>query len=124
MRVVVNHQGLRDLESDLRKLGPMMVREGADLVRRNVLEGRKAAQQHARAASGPHGKKYWKRITSDMIGVMIGEYGPHDGGTPVGAGYRDGPPNTDLESSLDVMRPKLYRDVDKMLGRLFWPGAE
>jgi hypothetical protein len=123
MHINVEYQGVVDLQSDLAKIPSLATRKGAAIVKSNVAAGNKLAQRFAREKSGPHGKNYFKRITSEMTGVMTGEYGPHDGGTPVGAGWRSGPPNTDLPRSADVIGPKLVRDVGKMLDGLFWPGS-
>lgn len=117
--VRVTH-GIDDLRSDLAGIPPRMYREGSKIVRKNTRAGNKIAQGFARAASGPHGALYYKRLTAEMVGPLEGEYGPHAGGTPVGAGYRHGPPNTDLEKSMDVIGPKLAKDVGDMLDGLFW----
>jgi len=121
MRVKVDYSGTRDLESDMRKIPPALVRQGAKVVKQNVAAGQRLARQYARQKSGPHGKSYYKRITSDMTGPLSGEYGPHDGGTPVGAGWRHGAGNTDLPRSADVIGPKFADDISKVLDTLFWP---
>jgi hypothetical protein len=123
MRVSVSHT-LDDLQRDLARGPVTLVREGSALVRRNVTEGRVLAQGFAREKSGPHGKAYFKRITDEMTGPMTGEYGPHDGGIPVGAGWRHGPPNTDLPRSADLIGPKLLDDARSLLDRIFWPGGD
>ena len=121
MRVRVEYSGLRDLESDLRKAPETLAREGAKVVKQNVTAGLKLAQEYARARSGRHGKDYWKRLSADMTGPLTGEYGPHAGGTPVGAGWRHGPGNTDLPDSADVIGPKFAKSVEGLVDKIFWP---
>ena len=77
------------------------------VVERHVNEGNRIAQRLARERSGPHGANYWKRLSGEMTGALEGEYGPHDGGTPVGAGFRTDGPNLDLPNSADLIGPKL-----------------
>lgn len=124
MRVHVKYDGLKDLQRDLEKGAPTLVREGRKLVAKKVREGSGAARRIAREKSGPHGKAYYKRITSDMTGPMTGEWGPHDGGTPVGAGWRNGPGNTDLPQSADIIVPQFQKDAADLVASLFWPGAK
>jgi hypothetical protein len=121
-----------DLKSDCAKIPALFYQQGRRIIREDVADGGKTARRIARFKSGPHGSAYYKRITWDKSassfvgfggGSISGEYGPHAGGTPVGGGWRHGPPNTDLENSLDLIRPKFHRDVDSMLHSLFWPGA-
>lgn len=119
MRIRVIH-GIDDLESDLRHIAAISRVDMADTVRSNVAAGERYAKGFARQASGPHGKAYYKRITSEMTGPLAGEYGPHDGGTPVGAGYRHGAGNTDLAKSADMIGPRFARDVAKLPDRWFW----
>jgi hypothetical protein len=123
MRVSVKHH-LDDLQRDCLKVGADLVIEGNKVVAKNIREGRIQAQRFAREASGPHGARYFKRISDEMTGRMAGEYGPNDGGLPVGAGWRHGPGNHDLERSLDIIGPRFRDDVDGLLGRLFWSGGD
>jgi hypothetical protein len=117
--VHVTHS-IGDLARDMAGIPPKMVREGAKIVRKDGLAGTKLAQRYARGLSGPHGADYWKRITGESVGALAFEYGPHDGGVPVGGGWRHGTPNTELERSLDVIGPRFARDVDAMIDGLFW----
>ena len=112
-----------DLASDMRKIATSTKPTMARIVRRNVSQGEKVAQGIAKRASGPHGKAYWKRITSEMVSPLEGEYGPHGDvvGNAVGAGWRHGPPNTDLEKSLDIIGPRFAREVSDAADSLFWP---
>lgn len=100
-----------DLASDMAAIPVKFARKAPGVVKRNVTEGNKIAQGFARERSGPHGKAYWKRLSAEMTGPLTGEYGPHDGGTPVGAGYRTSAPNMDLPNSADLIAPKFAKDV-------------
>lgn len=119
MRIKVTHD-IGDLADDLAAIPRVAIVDMSDTVRKNVDGGLRYAKGFARASSGPHGLNYFKRLTSDMHGPLSGEYGPHDGGTPVGAGWRHGPPNTDLARSADLIGPKFARDVSQLPDRWFW----
>lgn len=119
-RVRVTHT-IGNLASDMTKIATTTKPKMAKVVRRNVEQGNRLARTFAKERSGIHGKNYFKRITGEMTGPLEGEYGPHDGGVPVGAGYRHGPPNTDLERSLDIQGPKFAKDVSDEADGLFWP---
>jgi hypothetical protein len=109
-----------DLAADLSRIGRSAKPKFAKVVRRNTEQGYRLAQNFAIGSAGPHGKHYYKRITSEMLSPLEGEYGPHAGGTPVGAGYRHGPPNTDLPRSADIQGPKFAKDIGDTLDGLFW----
>lgn len=112
-----------DLEADCREVATTTKARMARVVKRNVEQGNVLARKYARGASGPHGLNYYKRITSEMTGPLSGEYGPTGevAGNAVGAGWRHGPPNTDLEKSLDIIGPRFARDVSNVADDLFWP---
>lgn len=112
-----------NLAADCTKIATTTKPELAKIAKRNVTEGGRLARRIAQGASGPHGKNYYKRITSEMTGPLSGEYGPT--GTvvenAVGGGWRHGPANTDLEKSLDVIGPQMAADVRRLADGLFWP---
>lgn len=108
-----------DLASDLAGIPVAFARKAPGVVRKNVRAGNKLAQGFAKAKSGPHGKAYWKRLSAEMTGPLTGEYGPHDGGAPVGAGYRHGGGNLDLPNSADIIVPKFADAVGDLAGDLF-----
>lgn len=112
-----------DLVADLGKIGSQAKRDLPKIVRRNVREGGLLTQRIARGRSGPHGKNYFKRISSEMTGPLTGEWGPTGSvvENAVGAGWRHGPANTDLEKSQDVIGPKFAREVGEAADRWFWP---
>lgn len=120
-RVSVTH-GIGDLKRDLTGIATGWARKVAPVVRRSIREGNAIARANSRASSGPHGKNYHKRLTAEMTGPLSGEYGPH--GTvaenAVGAGWRNGPQNTDLPRSADVIGPRFAHRVGDAVGELFW----
>lgn len=113
-----------DLADDLRAITIRAPKDMSGVVRSNVKYGRELAQTIARAKSGPHGKAYHKRITSEMTDPLQGEYGPS--GRPktefVGAGFRSGT-NTDLPTSADAVGPKFADDVRRLPDKWFWPNS-
>jgi hypothetical protein len=120
MGVRVVHS-IGDLASDLRKIPAQTVKQGNQIIRRNVVAGSRETRRLARRKAGKHGRNYFKRISSEMTGILEGEYGPSavQGKDYLGAGWRHGE-NTDLPQSLDLIRPKLHKDVEDMLDGLFW----
>lgn len=113
---------MHDMADDLGDL-PTRVDAGlARVVKRNTEQGNKVAQGIARAAAGPHGTNYWKRLSSEMHGPFEGEYGPTGDvvGNAVGAGWRNGVVNTDLDKSLDIQAPKFRADVRDVTKEIFW----
>lgn len=121
MSVRVTHT-IGDLQRDCAavpvKAAPRMVK----VVRKNVEQGNKVAQGVAKRKAGPHGTAYWKRLSAEMTGPLSGEYGPHGDvvGNAVGAGWRNGPPNTDLAKSADLQGPKFAHDAGSIFRGLFW----
>lgn len=100
--------GVGDLAGDLATAPPKFIRSASSAVRRNATEGNKIAQRLSREKAGPHGKNYYKRLTSEMTGPLTAEYGPE--GDPktefVGVGFRSGE-NLDLPNSADLIGPKV-----------------
>lgn len=119
MRVVVVND-LSDLADDMAAIPVEFNARAGSVVRRYVNEGNKVAQGIAKAKSGPHGSAYYKRLSAEMTGPLQGEYGPHDGGTPVGAGWRHSPGNHDLAQSADLIGPRFSDAVIDMTDGLFW----
>lgn len=120
-RIRVEHS-IGDLASDLASIPVTVTTKSVAAVARNVDQGTKLAQKFARASSGPHGRFYWKRISGEASGLS-GEYGPTGDvvGNAVGAGWRNGPPNTDLPKSADIQGPKFADDIGDILDKAFWP---
>lgn len=111
------------LERDMRRIATTAKPRMARVVKQAVKVGGLTARDIAQRRSGPHGKNYYKRITSEMTGPLSGEYGPTGvvDNNAVGAGWRHGV-NTDLEKSQDIIGPKLARDAANAIGSLFWNG--
>lgn len=89
------------------------------IVHESVMYGRDLAKALAKVESGPHGKNYYKRITGELTSPLEGEFGPSPGGTPVGAGYRHGAGNRDLEKAAGPAERDLAQGVRRMVGRVF-----
>lgn len=118
--VRVDH-GIDDLASDLAAIPARMVTKGSRVVRKNVNEGSRLTRRIAKAAAGPHGKDYFKRISGEMTGALEGEFGPW--GPPksryVGVEGSAGAMR-DLNKAADVIGPKFADDAGAMLDGLFW----
>lgn len=112
--------GIDDLASDMADIPVSFASKAPGVVKRNAVEGNKIAQGFAKQRSGPHGKNFFKRYTSEMTGPLTAEFGPHDGGTPVGGGYRTDGPNMDLPNAADIIGPKFAADVIDAADGLFW----
>jgi hypothetical protein len=130
-----------DLKSDCAKIPALFYQQGRRIIREDVADGGKTArriarfksgvernakkgngiaQRIARERSGPHGSNYYKRLSAEATGPLTAEYGPHDGGTPVGAGFRHGGVNMDLPNSADIIGPEFADQVGDLAERLFW----
>lgn len=120
MRVVVIND-LSDLAADTRAIAVEAHVRLAPVVARNVHALTREAQRIARSKSGLHGVNYFKRITDEMTGPLEGESGPHDGGTPVGGGWRHGAGNTDMVEAADLIGPKFAKAVGDEAQGWFWP---
>lgn len=119
-RIRVINADMDGLASDLASIPVKFAKKAPGVVRKNIREGNKIAQGFAREKSGPHGKNFFKRYTSEMTGPLEGEFGMHDGGTPVGGGYRSGGGvNLDLPNAADIIAPKFGDAVGNLAGELF-----
>lgn len=117
-RIRVIH-GIDDLASDLAAIPVKFAKKAPGIVKRNAVAGNKIAQGFAKERSGRHGKSYYKRLSAEMTGPLTAEYGPHDGGTPVGGGWRNDV-NLDLPNSADIIGPRFASDVIDTADGLFW----
>lgn len=109
-----------DLAEDLRSIAARAKSDLAGVAQRGVKFGETTEKRLAKERSGPHGKFYWKRISSEMLTPLSGEWGAHGGGTPVGAGFRNGPPNMDSANSADITVERVAGDVSALADRYFW----
>lgn len=119
MSVHVSHS-IGDLAKDMANIARKVKPDMARIVKRNTHQGNMLARKFAREASGPHGKNFYKRYTSEMVDPLTGEYGHNVGSAPVGGGWRHGPPNNDLPKSADIIGPKFANDVQDKPGEWFW----
>ena len=119
MRIKVRHTVDR-LADKYEKIPAQAIVGMHKIVADNVDYGRDLAKALAREKAGPHGQAYHKRITSEMTGLLEGEYGPT--GSPktefVGVGFRSGI-NTDLPQSADRVGPAAAADLRKLITRLY-----
>lgn len=134
MSIHVEHSGITDLASDLRKIPPMAVKDMHGIVKDAARIGGMEARANARRTAGEHGKHYpssitWDRSASSFYGFGGGsisaEYGP-DSGRPQGGmsfehGSRNQPPHNDLAKSADLVGPALAGEVRSALDDWFWP---
>lgn len=118
MRVRVDHRDITWLAVDQAEIAINAKPSMRKVVAKNVNRGGKVEQGIAKAASGPHGRSYFKRISSEMTGPLQGEWGPHSGGTPVGAGWRHGV-NTDSEKSADIVGPAFQKEIGDLVDGWF-----
>jgi len=116
---VTEHIG--DLVTDLSSAPVKVAKKAPKIVKRHADLGNLTAQRLARAKSGPHGKDYYKRLTSEMTGPMRAEYGPE--GIPktdfIGADFRHGV-NLDLPNSADLIAPKFAKAIGDMVDEVLW----
>ncbi len=119
--ITVTHS-IGDLADDLRRNVGIATSEPPKMAQRAVRRGEELAKGFAIAGAGPHGKLYYRRISSEMLTPLSGEYGPE--GTPksdfVGVGYRNGGPNMDLPNSADIVVLEMAEDAQRLFDRLFW----
>ncbi len=120
--------GIDDLANDIAAIAKRVKPDMRGVVRDGLRVGTMLAKEYAREFAGPHGERYYKRISSEMHGglglfgnTISGEYGPT--GIPktdfVGVGFRSGT-NTDLARTTDIVGPAFLRSVDDAVGDWFW----
>lgn len=122
MSVRVRHT-IGDLERDCVKVIATARPRMTKVVKKNAEQGAKIMQGIARGAAGPHGSNYYKRISGELTGPLTGEFGPSGDvdGNAVGAGWRHGPPNTDMPKAADLQGPRFASDAGKIFDNgLFW----
>lgn len=121
MQVRVHHT-LDRLAADQKEAATEVARRSPGLVRDAADYGRDLARALSRANAGPHGKHFYKRINSEMVGATEAEFGPD--GSPktefVGVGFRNGGGNRDLEQAAEPAAESLAEDVRDMLKAVLW----
>lgn len=113
VRVISTLDDLASAYSDV----PDRLRSGARRVARNAAEDQRTEWRRiSRSRAGPHGERFYKRITSEATGPAEYEVGPE--GIPksefVGVGYRSGG-NDDGLMAADLMTPRFHRRVEAMI---------
>lgn len=113
--------GVGDLAHDLEGIAARVRPDMRGVVEEERVHAERMTKQFAREKSGPHGKAYFKRISSEMTGLLSAEIGPT--GVPksefVGAGFRHGV-NTDLPRAADIVGPEMARKVGRKVDGWFW----
>ena len=113
---------IADLANDCVVISKAVPLRGKAVVARNIEYGNQVAQQIAQGAAGPHGSNYHKRLSAEMTGALVGEYGPE--GPPksdyVGVSGTAGAMR-DLNKSAARVAPRFARDAGRLLDGLFWP---
>lgn len=113
--------GVGDLARDMESIATRVKPDMREVVNEERLECERLTKSFAREKSGPHGKDYYKRISSEMTGALTAEVGPT--GVPksefVGAGFRHGV-NTDLPRAADIAGPDMARKVGRKVDGWFW----
>lgn len=121
MSIRVIHD-IDDLANDMVGIVRRAPKDMSKVVREGVKVGTQVARTNAKRSAGPHGKNYFKRVTGEMTGPLEGEFGPHGdvAGNAVGAGWRNGGPNTDLARAADVIGPAFAKKVGNLPDEWFW----
>lgn len=123
---IIEHDTLDGLVKDMAALPRRHRKDMIATVRQGIKVGTVDLKDRARRLAGPHGKNYYKRISSEMklygaLGLISGEYGPV--GEPktefVGVGFRHGH-NHDIDRSADLIGPAFDREVRDKIARWFW----
>lgn len=109
-----------DLAATLAAAPAKLKRLGHAAVRESVEDGAETAKKIARAAAGPHGTNYHKRIDSEMTGALRGEYGPSAPKTRfTGVSGSEGAMR-DLVKSAGPTAARFQRRVGRVADRLLW----
>ncbi|GAB2970273.1 hypothetical protein [Nocardioides montaniterrae] len=121
MRIIVTDT-LDDLQHDLEDAAAKMQRSVTSALNDAQKLGTQVARRHAQAASGPHGKNFYKRITGEMLTPTSAEFGitADQRGEPVGAGFRHGPPNRDLAAAGDKAAAELAWQIRSAIDGVLW----
>ncbi|WP_300680757.1 hypothetical protein [Nocardioides sp.] len=134
MRITVEHQGLIDLEEDLKKAGPEFYRRGKRLIADVAKDGAATSKRIARWTSRAHARKYPAKISASKVemarsggtGSISAEFGPLPEGQGLLApilegGSRNNPAHNNLAQATDTVLPRFEREVQALLDHLFWP---
>lgn len=119
MSVRVTHT-VDKLDREMRRVPGKVARRSAKVTKTSVEQGEAMLVRIAKKKAGPHGSNYYKRISSEMLSSYVGEFGPEGDvdNNAVGASWRNGPPNTDLAQTADVIGPRFAKNAGKILDNL------
>lgn len=130
----VQHAGLTDLASDLRKIPVIAVKDMVRIVKTSARVGGMDARANAKRTAGAHGKHYPGAITWDSSastffgfggGSISAAYGPEtsrrQGEMSFEHGSRNQPPHNDLAKSADLILPATAGAVRDAMDDWFWP---
>lgn len=124
MGVKVFHT-MGDLHRDMQVIAKTTKPRMAKVVASNARHGNRLAKASAKVTAGAHGKLYHKAFRADRVTALEWHYGPESsmpqGDMSFERGSRNQPPHLDLLKSTDTIGPKYARDIDKLMGRVFWP---
>lgn len=123
MRISVRHS-LGDLRRDCERITLKAPSELRKVVRDSLRDGERLARENARRTARSHGKHYPKSITSEMTGLLRGEYGPDSarpqGGMSFEYGSRNQKPHLDLNRSADEVGFTFALAVRNKASGFFW----
>lgn len=112
------------LEREMRRIPVKAATGMARAVRTRAEQGNRRAKALARKSAGTHGKHYPDSFLVEALGPFDYVYGPSpsiaQGEMSFEYGSRNQPPHLDLNKSADIVGPALGKDMEKLLGRLFW----
>lgn len=130
----VEHSGITDLASDLRKIPPIAAKDMVGIVKQAARIGGLEARANAKRTAGAHGKHYpsaitWDRSASAFIGFGGGsyqaEYGPESGKKQGEMSFEHGSrnqrPHLDLAKSADLVGPAMAGELRSAMDDWFWP---
>lgn len=134
MTIRVEHSGITDLASDLRKIPVIAAKDMTGIVKDGARIGGLEARANAKRTSGTHGKHYpsaitWDRSASTFFGfggaAYQAEYGPESsrkqGEMSFEHGSRNQPPHHDLAKSADLVGPAMAGELRSAMDDWFWP---
>lgn len=100
---------LGELEADFAASAGGFKTPASRAVRDTARAGHSTARRLSRQMSGPHGKRFYKRITLERIALLEYEYGPEDEPKTeyVGVGYRSGSGGMEMAQSSDGLLNEL-----------------
>lgn len=119
-----------DLSRDMYRVPAKVQRGVAKVTRARAKEGAKVAAWFAYYTANRHnpgrghGKHYWRSITAEMLSPTSAEWGPDaakmQGDMSFEEGSRNQPAHWDIRRSADLVVPKWFDDIGKVVDGAFW----